>query len=210
MKVMLFDTETNGLPIDKKATLSRDNLDNWPRVIELAWLLVDSIDESDVSEGDYLIQPDGWEVPAEDFWLSKGLTTQLCLDAGVPIKAALEWFLDDMQQADVLVSHNFVFDRSVTGAECIRAGLSSTHKPFKICTKEQTVQYCKMKYHPKQRHYPGAKYRWPRLEELWAVMFGKDTLVQEHRAMGDVRVLKTCFFELVRRHVIKLPLIAEP
>ena len=39
MKIVFFDTETTGLPRDYNAPSS--NLDNWPRLVQLAWIVSD-------------------------------------------------------------------------------------------------------------------------------------------------------------------------
>jgi hypothetical protein len=36
---LFFDTETSGLPRTHKAPVS--DLDNWPRIVQIAWLLID-------------------------------------------------------------------------------------------------------------------------------------------------------------------------
>lgn len=203
MLILFFDIESTGLPRDWKAPVS--DLDNWPRVIELAASLHDSDTEGEVAALSVLIDPDGWTVPDEPFWRDRGMTTAKCMLDGVSILEAATAFLSLVERADYLVAHNLDFDQKVMAAECLRLGLSSTHRPVKLCTKELSTQYCKIRFNTKQRRFPGQQYKWPSLEELWGVLFGKDTLVQEHRAKGDVEVLKTCFFELVRRHVIRLP-----
>lgn len=49
-----FDCETTGLPKNWKAPMS--DIDNWPRVIQLAWLMCD--DQGNlVTQGQYLIKP---------------------------------------------------------------------------------------------------------------------------------------------------------
>lgn len=205
INILFFDVETTGLPRDWKAPMA--DVDNWPRVIEIAWELVTE-DGEVLASSDHLIEPDGWTVPEEEFWITRHMTTERCQLDGIPIRSAIELLLEAMARAHVMVAHNMDFDASVIGAEMIRLGVKSQHKPVKICTKLATTQYCKIPYNPKQKVYPGSKpmsYKWPNLVELWGALFGKGTLTQDHRAKGDVQVLKTCFFECVRRHIIKLP-----
>jgi len=70
-----FDTETNGLPKDYKASMF--DVDNWPRVIQLGWILL-SEDLKTKTENKFFIKPDGWVVPKEDFWANKGYNTARC------------------------------------------------------------------------------------------------------------------------------------
>jgi DNA polymerase III epsilon subunit-like protein len=39
MTIVFFDTETTGLPRDYNAPSSK--LDNWPRLVQLAWIVSD-------------------------------------------------------------------------------------------------------------------------------------------------------------------------
>lgn len=203
---MFYDCETNGRVVDKKLPLSPETVDNWPRVIELAWCVADELGIV-LSQQSHFIKPEGWTVPEEEFWIEHGLTQAVCEKEGKPIEAVLPLFVADMETVDFLVSHNQWFDSGCVGAEMLRRGLKAQRRPVKICTQnnESTVKFCKMTFHPKQRRFPGQNYRWPKLTELWDCLFGKGTMVQTHRAGGDVDILRLCFFELVRRHIIKLP-----
>ena len=59
---LFFDTETTGLTITWKAPFS--DLNNWPRLVQLAFLLYDA-DGNKVSSGDYLSKSDGLKIPAD-------------------------------------------------------------------------------------------------------------------------------------------------
>lgn len=205
MNILLYDCETTGKPKDYKAPVT--DVDNWPRVIQLAWQLVDKWGDEVISKGNYFIKPDGWEIPNgpdDHFWRDHGLTMEKCEAEGVAIRHVLDHFLSDLQDAGAIVSHNMQFDYGCVGAEMVRAGLKSNNRPEKICTMESTVNYCQLKYNPKQRRYPGQNYKYPKLLELLEFLF-PGTKEQTHQAPDDVEWLKLCFFELVRRHVIKLP-----
>ena len=48
---LFFDTETTGLPYS-----STSNYENWPRIIQIAWLLID--EDGDIkSKNSYIIKP---------------------------------------------------------------------------------------------------------------------------------------------------------
>jgi DNA polymerase III epsilon subunit-like protein len=203
MNILLLDCESNGKPLDYKAPMK--NLENWPRVIQLAWQLVDQWGDKVISKGNYFIKPDGWTVPEEEFWITHGLTQERCMVEGIPIRLVLGHFVADIERAGVMVAHNLEFDLNCVGAEMLRYGYKSKNKPAKICTKEASTNYCKLKYNEKQKRYPGQNYKWPKLLELFEHLWPGATRDQKHEAGDDVEILKLCFFELVRRHVIKLP-----
>jgi DNA polymerase-3 subunit epsilon len=206
---MFFDTETNGKPANYKAPMTQ--VDNWPRVIQLAWSLT-NLENTELTWGNYLIKPDGWEIPCEathgkdaEFWIKHGFDTLKSLEFGVPIHDACYGFIADLQSCDVLVAHNMAFDYNVLGAEMVRLGLRSDRVPARICTMEQTTNFCKIPYAGRRDTRPWVKqsYKWPKLEELHRKLFGKD-FDNAHDAGGDVSALRSCFFELVRRKVITL------
>lgn len=196
---LFFDTETNGLPLNWKAPMHE--LDNWPRVIQLAWQVVNA-NNVDQGEWKYLILPDGWEIPKEPFWLEHGYDTDKSRADGVPIKGALEAFMVAVSECEYLVSHNMDFDYNVLGAELLRAGVRGK-KLARICTKEASTNFCKIPFEGR-RQYPGARqsWKWPKLEELHRKLFGTD-FEGAHDAMADVRALRACFFELVRLGIVK-------
>lgn len=206
---MFYDVETNGLPDKKKAKYAGpQDVEVWPRVIQLAWRLCDEAGQA-LSEGNHLIKPDGWEIPADKFWIEHGFSTELSDANGVPLSSALTPFIMDMQQARYLVSHNQAFDYNVVGAECVRLNFRSAHRPARICTKEASTEFCALPFESQSRYRGGTawgkrEYKWPRLDQLHAKLFGRD-FENAHDALGDVSALQVCFFELLRIGIIKLP-----
>lgn len=59
---LVFDTETTGLPDSFSAPLS--NVDNWPRVVQLAWAAFD-IRGRKTDARSHVIRPDGFEIPKD-------------------------------------------------------------------------------------------------------------------------------------------------
>lgn len=173
--LIVFDTETNGLPRDYHAPL--EDVGNWPRIVELAWAVVD---EGDAVVRSYLIRPDGWELCGEAAAVN-GLTQQQLLDEGVPIRLALREMLDDVRGAELLVAHNVEFDRAVIGAELVR--LKWEHSLAVWLTR---ATYCTMRSGaPVAKIETARGYKWPRLAELYRCLFRRDP-ADQHRAGSDV------------------------
>ena len=57
---LIFDTETTGLP--KRFNAPITDIDNWPRCIQIAWQLHDA-DGSLIEHQDFIIKPEGFEIP---------------------------------------------------------------------------------------------------------------------------------------------------
>lgn len=191
---LVFDTETNGKPRNYKAPMQ--DLDNWPRITQLAWALYG---QGGVlfSSASSLVKPDGWEVPTEQFFIDNNMSTERCEKEGLPLSYLLDHFLSDLNKCEFLIAHNISFDYNVLGAELLRKGMKSGKKVSPICTMKSSTSFCKL---------PGlfGGHKWPKLEELHEVLFGVKP-EGSHDALYDVEVTARCFFELKRLDVIKLP-----
>ncbi len=180
--IQIFDTETTGLPRNWKAPMS--DVENWPRVIQLAYLVFDD-NGHEVTEYNELIKPDGWVMPTEKFWIDNGFSQEESMTKGVPIHQALDKFLTEYNRCRVLVAHNISFDHKVLGAELIRANMKAGCKNRQICTMKESTDLCKI---------PGPYgYKWPKLEELHSYLFGQ-TFDNTHDALADVRATARCLF----------------
>jgi exonuclease RNase T and DNA polymerase III len=192
-KYLFFDTETTGIPNDYKAPCT--NTDNWPRLIQLGWLLTDAAGRI-LSEGNHIVRPDGFEIPkaASDV---HGITTEFALENGKPLLDVIFAFGADLNQADCMVGHNLDYDLHIVGAEYVRLGYDSRimfARPT-LCTMQATIQFCNIpgRFGPK----------WPKLMELYTKLFGQE-FDGAHDAMADIVATKDCFFELIRRGVVRL------
>jgi DNA polymerase-3 subunit epsilon len=200
MNLLFFDCETNGLP--KNYSASYEEVESWPRVISLAWLLVDT-EQNIINSQHHLIKPNGWTIPAEEFWTKNGFSTERSLAEGIDIDPVLEAFVFDKHNADVLVAHNLNFDHRIVWAEIIRSGRKPKSGMEKICTMMKSTKHCNI---PSPKGYGAPK--WPTLNELHNVLF-KRSFEGAHDALADVTACKDCFFELLRLNVISLPVIAN-
>jgi DNA polymerase-3 subunit epsilon len=194
MNLLFFDCETNGLP--KNYSASYEDVDSWPRVIALAWILINT-DQQVINSQHHLIKPNGWTIPAEEFWQNNGFSTEKSLQEGIDIDPVLEAFIYDKHVADVLVGHNLNFDHRIVWAEIIRSGRRPRSGMPKICTMMSSTKHCNL---PGKGKAP----KWPKLEELHEVLF-KKPFEGAHDALADVTATKDCFFELLKLNVITLP-----
>lgn len=192
MKYLFFDTETTGKPKNYKGDIK--DLDNWPRIIQLAWILCDDTGK-ELSSRCNLILPDGWEIPNEKFWIDNGYSTEKSLKEGHAIAQELNEFKEAIDQCDVMIAHNLSFDVPVVSAEMLRAGVKANKRPGKFCTMLNTTNICKL-----EGPYG---YKWPKLEELHTFLFG-ESFDGAHDALEDVRATMRCFLELKKRELITL------
>lgn len=171
------------------------DVDNWPRVIQLAWQLFNEKGELAGERCD-LIKPEGFTVPVTDFHIKHNLTQVRCEDHGIPILIALQEFSHAMKECKYIIAHNMDYDYPVTGAEFIRLGAKSGSKPHKICTMKSSTNFVGI---------PGKYgFKFPNLNELHNKLFQSD-FSGAHDALNDVRACAKCFFELIKLQIINLP-----
>lgn len=189
---IIFDTETTGLPKRWDAPIT--DTDNWPRCIQIAWQLHDEKGNL-VEHKDYLIQPDGFNIPYDSEKIH-GISTELAEHQGVPIQGVLAEFNEALGKAKFVVGQNVGFDINIMGCEFYRYGVDSpmtTMSVLDTCT-EVTAELLKI---PGGR---GGRYKLPTLTELHQYLFGAP-FADAHNATADVEATTRCFFELVRTEV---------
>lgn len=183
---LFFDTETTGVPKDYNAPASNTN--NWPRLVQLGWLLTDK-EGNELSRGNEIVKPEGFVIPP-DVVNIHGITTKIAQQNGKPLRTVVELFLRDSKQAKYLVGHNVSFDQKIVGAELYRLGITDVISTKKsICTMKEGTSICKI---------PGHNgYKYPKLQELYIKLFGH-SFEKAHDAMRDIAATKKCFFEMKR------------
>ncbi len=191
--ILVFDTETSGVPKNYKAPIS--DLDNWPRLVQIGWAFYNN--GVLLGSAEYIIKPDGFTIPDRVSRIH-GITTEIARLKGVPLQGVLSKFTGAVGIASHIVGHNTFFDRSIVGAEFLRCDMENPllGKPD-ICTMKASTNYCRL---------PGGygKYKWPKLQELYRVLFNQE-MGAAHTALVDVEATATCFFELVSLGVIDYP-----
>lgn len=183
---LFFDTETTGLPKNWKAPVT--NLNNWPRLVQLAYIFYDNRGNK-LSEGDYIIKPDGFVIP-EDASRVHGISTEMANLKGKSLIIVLKEFQSLVNEADYLVAHNMSFDEKIIGAELLRTGMpESLQAKNRICTMKSTTSFCAI-------NGPYG-YKWPKLSELHFKLFNTG-FEEAHNAAVDINATAKCFWELKR------------
>ena len=190
---LIFDTETTGFPKDWNAPIT--DLDNWPRVVQLAWQIHD--DEGGLIEvQDHIIYPDGFDIPFNATKIH-GISTDRARKEGKPLAEVLNLFEIALERCEYVVGHNVKFDLNVTGCEYYRvqgANPLEVKKPLDSCT-EVTASLCQI---PGGR---GGRFKLPKLEELYTFLFNEG-FAEAHNAAFDVEATARVFLELVRTGTI--------
>ncbi len=189
---LIFDTETTGLPRSWAAPIT--DTDNWPRCIQIAWQLHDSMGNL-IEHQDYLVTPEGFNIPY-DAERIHGISTELAQQKGVPLVEVLEKLNVALSKSKFIVGQNVGFDVNIMGCEFYRAGIETNLSQMPVldtCT-EVTAELLKL---PGGR---GGKYKLPTLTELHEYLFG-EPFAEAHNATADVEATTRCFLELIKREI---------
>jgi DNA polymerase III epsilon subunit-like protein len=129
--ILVFDTETTGLPEERRFTDS-SSLERWPRIIQLSYILYNPVKmeivpvTSSQQYGDDIIKLEGLNegdvIPAESI---HGITAEKSM-AGISIKDAIDKFIDAFNRTSSLVAHNIQYDVNVVCSEIKRLIQTST------------------------------------------------------------------------------------
>jgi DNA polymerase III subunit epsilon len=163
--LLVFDTETTGLPLHPNAPLIKQ-----PKIIEFGGILL--LNGEEVEEISFLVDPQ--ESLSEEIIKITGITDD-DLRGQLPFSARVEELKKLFERCAGCAAHNLPFDKTMMVNDLRRCG-QETNFPWpgrEMCTvgiyKEQWG-------------------RNPKLTELYANIMGKP-LAQTHRALGDVRAL---------------------
>lgn len=197
---LIFDTETTGLPRNYKAPVS--DSENWPRMVQLAWQL-HQVDGSLICQKNFIIKPEGFDIP---IGVSKvhGITTEKANSLGQNLESVIHEFLSDVEKSTFFVGHNVEFDINIVGAELFRLKNPTDISNKKVLdTMHSSIEFCAI---PGGR---GGGFKYPSLTDLHNKLFQKG-FGDAHDASYDVDATARCFFELLKKQIIKPNGISKP
>ena len=191
---LIFDTETTGLPHNKTAPIT--DLDNWPRLVQIAWQLHNKNGKL-LSQHNYLIKPDGFDIPFKAEQVH-GISTKRALAEGDDLSKVLDLLTRDLADTSLVVGHNIEFDISIIGAEFIRQKREPDVllRLSKFDTGVSATEFCQL------QGGLGGKLKMPTLLELHKKLFSKD-FGDAHDASYDVAATARCYFGLLKQNVVK-------
>lgn len=201
MKVLVFDTETTGLPEENNVSI----LDTfrWPYIVQLSFIYYDSEINDVIEYYDNVIKlPDNIIIP-EDSIRIHGITNEIMREKGINIRTALKKFNDILKDSDIVVGHNISFDKRMIMVECIRNKISQYFtkghdKKPEFCTMKNTKNICKIK----MVNYKGESYfKNPKLSELYTFIF-KEEPKNLHNSFVDVLLCLRCYFMITENRDI--------
>jgi DNA polymerase-3 subunit alpha len=199
-KLLLLDTETNGLPKNRFAPISV--ADAYPAILQLSWSLFTLTGNEMTHEHsrDITVALDpsvAWDTGAAAV---HGISETVARSGTSPINAFTE-LSDVMAKSDIIVAHNLSFDKPVIRAAAYACGLRNlwpdTIKEF--CTMRFSRDLCKL---PAMR--PDA-FKLPKLNELHSFLYGHPYDVSGnvlHTSKSDVDCLAKCLSMLFKKGLV--------
>lgn len=212
LRILLLDTETNGLPQNRFAPPSQ--WDAYPAILQLSWVVC-------VAEGRTLrteskrdiglaLHPSiPWDAgAAKVHGLSEAEARRgtAAADALVELGAAL-------RSVDIVVAHNLSFDkpviRAAAYAEADRGGASSLRYIWPPGVKE----FCTMRSLRNVMRIPSPSpharepYKAPKLSELYSWLYGHTYDISGgflHSSRADTHCLTACMTGLLRRGIVRI------
>ena len=195
MKVLIFDTETTGLP-ERNASIMDPT--KWPHVIQLSYILYDTELKMMIDKKDNLIKiPLNVTITPESEAIHH-ISREMCESDGIPILEALNMFNKTLDLCDIIVGHNLSFDKRLLMVESIRLNkyqrftVNGVKKP-EYCTMKDSVNFCKIE---SVNSTTGEMYyKYPTLSELYIKLFGTEPK-GTHNALSDVLICLRCYAKL--------------
>ena len=204
MLVLVFDTETNGLPKNMKSIPNGDNFNDWPNIVQLSYILYDTDAKRVIAIHDHIIRvPVGFNITEESIKFH-GITNEISQKNGTPFDQVINTFMENVRLADLVVAHNVEFDQKIIVAELfrimqtsaehgVRAALTDIARAEYYCTMQQGVNLCNIKAFTKTDKKEYIKF--PTLLELCKHLFQYEPK-NLHNSLNDVLVCFQCFYEM--------------
>ena len=207
MRILVFDTETTGLPQTK--ILNPDTLHQWPTIVQFSYIIFDLSFNEIVESKDYIIKvPKNIEI-TEDSAKIHGITNEISSNMGIPIDEALNEFFHYLRDVDWIIGHNISFDINMVKVELLRIiyGQKLTAQQLKsykydlhfitnykniCCTLQDSIEFCNIQAIDKFGR-PYLKY--PKLMELHQKLFDASPN-NLHNSFNDILVTLRCFMKL--------------
>jgi DNA polymerase-3 subunit epsilon len=198
MKVLVFDTETTGLPVDQNAPISDSA--KWPYIIQLSFMVFDTETKEILEYSDRIIQLDtSVEVSAGSIAIHQ-ITPERSQVEGIPIQVALAHLADNMSEADIIVGHNIIFDKRMLMVELLRNKMKNCFfrnglPILEYCTMKRTTDLCKLPAINKTTGKVYNNFKYPTLTELHTYLFCRKPR-GTHNAIADVMICLRCYVML--------------
>ena len=208
MRVLVFDTETTGLPETK--IINPDTLNLWPHIVQFSFVIYDTSVNDIVKSNDSIVKVAEGIIIPEESTKFHGITNKIARRKGIALETILNEFFYYLKNADILVGHNVSFDINMVKVEMLRLIYSNKTEMDKIsykyslhyltnfknicctCSLKESIDLCNIIAINRM----GNSYlKYPKLIELHEKLF-ESAPNNLHNSFNDILVTLRCFMKL--------------
>jgi DNA polymerase III epsilon subunit-like protein len=193
MLILIFDTETTGLPTERNPSIN--DLHKWPHIIQISWVIYDDVQKCVVDEYDKIIAIPADVTLTEGAVQVHGITRERSVKEGIHIRVALFDFKTALNRCGMIVGHNLSFDKRLIMVEGKRQGIYMGVNMLEYCTMKNGINLCRI---PKTVTYGTDEFKYPRLIELYTFLYGDSAVIPDnlHNSKVDVDICLQCFVRM--------------
>jgi len=211
MKIIIFDTETTGLPKSRQSLVT--DTKEWPHIVQFSYIIYDMSTNKLEVVSDHIIKLAAEiDIPEESINIH-GITKEISNENGISIKEVIDKFMVDLTDCNLLIAHNLEFDMNMLIVELIRmnkiAKLTEDDESMelnnsnyekitnieKYCTMKETEKRCNIKAVSKT----GKEYtKYPTLGELHYYLF-RSYPKKLHNSLNDILICLRCYYQLIAK-----------
>lgn len=188
---LFLDTETTGLP--KKRNADPMDFDNWPYVVEIAWLLTDEFGLQ--VSGDKYIVKQNVKIPQEAIRVHH-ITNEDMNSKGVSPKVVYREFIEAVANCDYIIAHNIDFDLPILQCELYRNGFNvSLYEKKHFCTMKAGKDFS-------YSFDANGRPKNPKLVELFSSLYFNVSSLPikgTHSALSDTLMTYRCFMKMMEQ-----------
>jgi len=194
MRVLVFDTETTGLP---PKNIPTNQPDKWPHIIQLSWVIYNDETKQVEEEADHIICL-GTHIPISPESIAvHGITSEYSRAKGIAMDVALFDFKHAANRCGKIVAHNLAFDMNMILVEFYRNRVFNYIFPREeYCTMKNGTPICKLL---KVWDDGSTSFKFPKLVELYYALFGSNAPAPEglHNSKVDVELCLKCYLKMM-------------
>lgn len=208
MRILIFDTETTGLPPKGVKTLTMENANAFPYIVQFSYIIYNTGTNQVEKICDHVIKIPDFVIIPQICVNIHGITKEMCDTKGVDIAPLLYQFEQDVKYCDLVIGHNIRdFDMKMVYAELYRLVLSCKETENKYwelykklvsyskkidCSMKRGKKFCNIK----RVTISGREFiKYPTLTELHNKLFGYIPK-NLHNSLNDCLVCLRCYYKI--------------
>jgi DNA polymerase III epsilon subunit-like protein len=207
-KIIVFDTETTGLPTSRIINAETTHL--WPYIVQFSYVIYNVSQHVMEKVKNVVVNiPENIIMTEENMSIHK-ITNEMVQNSPHKIHVILNEFFEDInnEQVKAIVGHNISYDINMLKIALLRLihnkeitetneykkmfyEINYTNKTF--CTMKKSVNICQISVQKKD----GTSYfKFPKLIELYKILFD-EVPMNLHNSLIDVLVTLRCYYKIV-------------